>query len=104
MPKAKRTQAADRDLESIAYEIGLVHGRVRAAEQIIDELIGQCDRLAEFASTAVLGTNTPQLGEGVRLFGYKRWVIVFRYTPDGIIVLRIADGSQDYLSWELPPI
>jgi plasmid stabilization system protein ParE len=46
-------------------------------------------------------TSAPEIGERVRLFSYKRWVILFRYEPHGIDVLRLADGSQDYLSWKL---
>jgi len=49
-----------------------------------------------------LGTAAPEIGEGVRLFPYKRWVILFRYEPHGVDVLRFADASQDYLSWNLP--
>jgi hypothetical protein len=32
---------------------------------------------------------------------FKRWVVLFRYAPHGIDVLRFAGGSQDYLSWKL---
>jgi hypothetical protein len=28
-------------------------------------------------------------------------VIIFRYIDEGVLVLRIADGRQDYLSWKL---
>jgi hypothetical protein len=46
----------------------------------------------------------PELGEGVRLVSLQRWVILFRYDADGIVVLRIADGSQDYFTWRLPAV
>ena len=39
------------------------------------------------------------LGPGVRLFAHRRWVIIFRYVENGALILRIVDGSQDYLSW-----
>lgn len=54
---------------------------------MIDELIGQCDRLAQFASTAILGTAAPEIGPQVRLFPYKRWVILFRYETDCVTIL-----------------
>jgi hypothetical protein len=50
---------------------------------------------------AQLGTAAPELGLGVRLFSHQRWVILFRYVDDGLLVLRIADGSEDYLAWKL---
>ena len=48
-----------------------------------------------------MGTEAPEIGLDVRLFSYKRWVLIFRYMPHGIDVLRIVDGSQDYLAWKL---
>jgi plasmid stabilization system protein ParE len=100
MSRAVRTVAANDDLRSIAIQIGVASGRPTVADQIIDELIDCCDRLAELASLSKLRTSAPRLGVDVRLFTHKRWVIIYRYTADGIIVLRIADGSQDYFAWQ----
>ena len=101
MPLARRSAAAERDLQDLAFYIAFRDRRPAAADQIVDELIAQAERLAELSSTTVLGTAAPEIGEGVRLFPLKRWVILFRYEPHGIDVLRFADGSQDYLSWKL---
>ena len=101
MSTARRTEAAERDLQDIAFQIAVADGRPATADRVIDELIEQCDQLARLASTAFLGTAAPEIGNGVRLLSYKRWVIVFRYSTDGVDVLRFADGSQDYLSWTL---
>ena len=101
MPIARRSDAAERDLRDIAFHIAFKDRRPLTAERIIDELIAQAERLAQLSMTAVMGTLAPEVGSGVRLFPYKRWVILFRYEPHGIDVLRFADGSQDYLSWKL---
>jgi plasmid stabilization system protein ParE len=101
MPYARRTEAAQHDLESIAFQIAVRDHRPLVADRIIDELIEQTDKLAKLSSVSVLGTPAPEIGRDVRLFPCKRWVILFRYVPHGIDVLRIADGSQDYLSWKL---
>lgn len=101
MPTARRTEAAERDLQEIAIQIALVDGRPVAADRIIGELVQQCESLAERSPVAVLGTAAPEIGEGVRLLSYRRWVILFRYEPHGVDVLRFVDGSQDYLSWSL---
>ena len=101
MPTARRTEAAERDLQEIAFHIAFTDRRPLTADRIIDELIAQADKLAELSRTSVLGTAAPEIGDRVRLFHYKRWVILFRYEPHGIDVLRFADGSQDYLSWKL---
>lgn len=101
MPTARRSAAAERDLQDIAFYIAFRERRPLTAERVVDELIAQADRLAQLSSTGVLGTASPEIGDGVRLFPYKRWVILFRYQPHGVDILRIADGSQDYLSWKL---
>jgi len=101
MRLARRSDAAELDLQEIAFQIAFSSHRPHLADQIIDELIGECAKLAESSQTAEMGTLTPELGEGVRLFSYKRWSIIFRYQTHGIDVLRFADGSQDYLAWKL---
>src|SRR3990172_2997459 len=101
MPAAYRTQAADNDLRNIAFQIGVESRRPLTAEKIIDEIVDCCDHLTELSSVSRLGTVAIELGLGVRLFSHRRWVIIFRYVDDGVLILRIADGSQDYLSWKL---
>jgi plasmid stabilization system protein ParE len=100
MPFAYRTKCADNDLRQIAYQIGVESGRPLTADRIIDELIDCCDHLAALSPDSQLGTTAPELGRGVRLFSHRRWVVIFRYVDDGVLVLRIADGSQDYLAWK----
>jgi plasmid stabilization system protein ParE len=101
MPIVQRTAAADGDLRDIAYQIGVESGRVLTADKIIDELTDCCEQLATLSTTSRLGTAAPELGDGVRLFSRRRWVIIFRYVDSGVLVLRIADGRQDYFSWAL---
>jgi len=101
MPVAHRTEAAADDLRKIAVQIGIESGRPATADKIVDELIDCCDRLAELSTVSRLGTAAPELGHEIRLFSHRRWVIIFRYVDEGVLVLRIVDGSQDYLSWKL---
>ena len=81
MPTARRTEAAERDLQDIAYHIALKDGRPLTADQIVDELIGQAEKIARLSASAVVGTAAPEIGDGIRLFSCKRWVILFRYQP-----------------------
>jgi plasmid stabilization system protein ParE len=101
MPTARCSEAAERDLQDIAFHIAFRDGHPVTADRIVDELIAQAEKLAQLSTTTVLGTAAPEIGGGVRLFSYKRWVILFRYQSHGVDVLRFADGSQDYLSWKL---
>lgn len=97
----RRSKAAEHDLQELAYQIAVIDGRMTTAERLIDELIEQAGNLAKTSGIAEMGTASPELGERVRLFSHKRWVIVFRYEPHGVDVLRIVDGSQDLLNWKL---
>jgi plasmid stabilization system protein ParE len=101
MTVAQRTRAADDDLRDIAFQIAVESGRLATAERIIDELIDSCDELAKLSTLSQLGSEATELGIGIRLFTCRRWVIVFRYIDDGVLILRIVDGSQDYLAWKL---
>jgi plasmid stabilization system protein ParE len=87
MPVAHRTDAANRDLGDIAIQIGVESGRPLAADRMIDALIDCCDQLAALSASSQLGTAADELGAGVRLFHHRRWVIIFRYIDDGILVL-----------------
>jgi plasmid stabilization system protein ParE len=101
MARARRTAAAERDFENIAYQIAVVSGRPATAERILCELQTRCDEISARTGFSIEGTAAPQIGDGVRLVSHQRWVILFRYDRDDIVVLRIADGSQDYLTWQL---
>jgi plasmid stabilization system protein ParE len=100
MPVAYRTVSADNDLRDIAFQIGIESGRPLAAERIVDELIECCNQVALNSAGSRFGTSAPELGRGIRLLSHRRWVIIFRYIDDGVLILRFADGSQDYLSWK----
>lgn len=101
MAHVERTLAAERDFEQIGYRIANEQGQPETARRILQQISDQCDDLARLANEAKLGTLTPLLGNEVRLYSFKRWVILFRYVDDGVVILRIADGSQDYLKWKL---
>jgi len=101
MRLARRTEAAERDLQEIAFQIAVRDGRPIVADRIIDQLVGECQMLADKFGAIRTQLRVSARGDGVRLFSFKRWVIVFRYAEHGIDVLRFADSSQDYLAWRL---
>lgn len=98
---ARRTAAAEADLQEIAFQIAVRDQRPVTADRVIEELIQQCEQLARNSNTSIQGTAASELGRDVRLLSYRRWVIIFRYEPEGVVVLRFAHGSPDYLSWKL---
>jgi plasmid stabilization system protein ParE len=101
MRTAKRTQAAEHDLQEILFYIAIEEERPITAEKVLRDIIERCNQLAERAAVAMEGTSASRIGRGVRLVPFKRWVILFRYDGDDVTILRIADGSEDYLSWKI---
>jgi len=93
MPRALRTEAAQKDLDDIAWYIAVHESRPRVAYKNIDDIIAKCELLA---NNPLLGTAKPEFGDRYRIFSHKRWVILFRPIEDGIEVLRIVDGSRDF--------
>lgn len=93
MPQALRTEAAQHDLDEIAWYIAVHECRPRVAYQIIDEVIAKCELLA---GNPTLGTAKPEFGKDYRVFTHKRWVIIFRPIENGIEVMRIVDGARQY--------
>lgn len=101
MRVARLTEPARNDLRMIAYHIGVTARRPEIADRIVDAVLDKCDQLAEQSETVTVGKPIAQMGVGVRVIRFKRWVIIFRYEDHGIDVLRIADQSQDYMSWQI---
>ena len=101
MPAVYFTDAARDDLRTIAFQVGLDSGSVALAERIVDTIADCCEELAALSPTSRLGTAAPGLGQDVRLFSFRRWVILFRYAAGEVVVLRIADGAQNYMAWNL---
>jgi len=97
MPVLKRTAQSLLDIEEIGLYIGRRQHRPSVAAKIIRELKTQCDLLAKHPH---MGTLKLSLGDEVRIFSHKRWVIVFRPLGEeksgGIEVLRILDGARDF--------
>jgi plasmid stabilization system protein ParE len=47
MPTARRSEAAERDLQNIAFHIAFADRRPLVADRIIDELIAEAEKLAD---------------------------------------------------------
>jgi len=66
---------------------------LETADRIIRFLYDRCDFLA---NNPGLGQLQPQLGDAVRTFSAKSYMIFFERHPDGINVLRVVHGSRDW--------
>ena len=62
------------------------------ADRFLDRLETAAQRLAAFTE---IGTDRPELGEGLRSFPVERYMLYFRPRPGGIEVLRVLHASRD---------
>jgi plasmid stabilization system protein ParE len=81
------------DLREIADFITDESGSADVAESFLGQLIARCRRLAELPGT--LGTERPELGQGIRSTPHKSYVLFFRYFDDVLEVVGVVQASRD---------
>ena len=98
MPVLAWSGLARQDVDDIYDYIGERDGRPATADKFARLLLEVCESYAAaFAAGSIIGTARSDLGESYREFTHKRWVIVFRPIQGGIEILRVVDGSRDYV-------
>ena len=93
MAQALWTPRAEKHLEDIAYYIAVDDGRPITAEKIVREIQDKCEL---YARNPLMGEARPELGDKLRAFPHKRWIIVYYPLDDGIVVEAVFDGARDY--------
>jgi len=99
MPIVRRSSAAENDLLEIYLFIGRENHSPAAAERLLLSIDQKC---REYASYPEMGTARPDLGPRIRIFpcgtksNPREWVAIYRPIEDGIELLRIFRGKQDY--------
>lgn len=84
-------------MEAIYDFIARRDRRLSVAKDVVRKLRDHCDQYATLTTAGhVLGTPRDDLASGIRVFAYRRWVIVFRAASAGLEVLRIFDGATEY--------
>ena len=101
MPKVIWDHQARNDLYRIAFYIGREKGSVQGAHNLIDSIVKKC---REYAKHPELGEARPELGENIRIFpcgtksNPRNWVVIYRPMDEGIQIVRLFHGAQDYPS------
>ena len=75
--------------------IGRKERRPAVAAKVMREIREKCNHYARHPHA---GTSRTEFGDGCQLGVHSRWVILYRPTSDGIEILRIFDGAEDYES------
>ena len=64
-----------------------------AADRVLDKIEERLQLLSEFPRS---GTKRPDLGKNLRCVAEGNYVIFFRPLEDGIELVRVIHGAQDY--------
>jgi len=93
MKRLSYTPQAEIDVFDIVEYTSKVIEDTDAAFDVGDALYDQCEKLASLPGT--LGHPRADLGEGLRTFPFKSFVIVFRYVGERLEVTRILHAKRD---------
>ncbi len=93
MATAEWTPTAKRELDAIHDFIGVERQSPRAAANLVREIH---DNANLYATQPLMGTSRDDLGEGLRTFSIKAYIVFYRPHQDGIEVVRVVDGRRDY--------
>lgn len=67
----------------------------RAAERLVRKLFARMRNAAEFPG---IGSPRPAFGKDARLLVEGRYIILYRSSPDTLLVLRVVHGARDLTS------
>lgn len=92
MPLIERTDAANRDLISIAEYIA--GENPDAAERVLDAVENKCNQLLE---NPRMGAECNDLADGLRQFWVSPYpyVLFYRIIDEGIRLIRVLHGHRD---------
>jgi len=90
MPRVDRTDQAQRDLEEILSFLD--DWSPSAANRFAKTLRERTESLARMPE---IGRSREELAPGLRSLTAGRYLIFYRPTEDGIMVIRVAHGSRD---------
>lgn len=90
MSRYRKTSRAEQDLLDIWLYIAT--DNIDAADRVIDQIDAACRTLARSPG---LGQSRPELGQDVRSFPVRSYLVFYRKAPPTIQVLRVLHGARD---------
>jgi plasmid stabilization system protein ParE len=93
MATARWTPTAKRELDDFHDFLGVERQSPQAAAHLVAEIHEKANL---YATQPDMGTLREDLGEGLRIFSVKSYIVVYRAIRHGIEVLRVVDGRRDY--------
>jgi toxin ParE1/3/4 len=90
MPRVERTEQAERDLEEI---FDYLDDRSPAAAVRFAKTFKQTTE--SLARMSEMGRSREELASGLRSITVGKYILFYRPSDDGILVIRVAHGSRD---------
>ncbi len=90
MPRAFRTEQAQRDLEEILDYLD--QQGEQTADRFAAKFDGDCELHADHPG---LGAPAEEFAPGLRHFAVWNYAIFYQPVPDGIEIIRIIHGARD---------
>lgn len=86
------TAAADAELDDVLYYVAVRQRRPETAARLFWEIH---DAAEAHLKAGRQGHVHPSFPTELRYFRYKRWLIVYEPTTEGMTVHRVVDASRD---------
>jgi len=99
MPRILWSEQAEQDLRDFAHFIGIEKHSPQGAISWVRAIKSACQLIL---SNPLMGEARPELGDGLRLFSCgtksnpRGYVLIYRPKENGIEIVRIFQGSQNY--------
>jgi len=90
MPQVELTAEAEES--RIAIWLHVAEHSPDAADRLLERIEEEC-RL--YATQPEMGTPRPDLGRNLRCFAVGQYVVIYRPTEEGIVVLLVIHGARD---------
>jgi toxin ParE1/3/4 len=96
MARVLQTPEVVDDLIAIGEFVAEESQSLKIALGLLDKIDQKCKL---YASNPAMGTDRPDLGDGVQVFPVDSYVVIYRPTNGGIQVLMVVHGSRN-----IPPL
>lgn len=90
------TQAAEDDVERAVRYIAVSLASPQAASSLLDAFERAVDEISTFPEACPVGTHPSLATRGLRKKVVKRYVLLYSYDGESVIVSRVFHSLQDY--------
>ncbi len=86
------TLSSEANADLLEIWVYIAERSIESADRMVDSIREKCQLLAD---SPAMGRKRAELAEGLRSFPVGHYVIYYRQTDDGILVVRVLHGARD---------